>query len=329
MKSNPKKKKKTCVELLLKAAEKFDVRVEIIDMEDNLFLFKKNGKEILVKDHAPNLSGYIASKVTKDKALIKRLLTKKGFRVPLGFKESNSRKALQLLSAGRIKFPLVVKPVDGSQGGAVSVGIKTEKWFLKAIEEVHKYNRRKTGKPDSFLIEEYVPGSDYRFLVLDGRVLTVMRREPAYVIGDGIHGIGYLIDLYNNQPGIGKHRPLCPISRDYELERNFQSRGISERTILPKGRKLYLRKNANVSTGGRSFECENEVHPEFKRIAVRVAKLLYLRFCAVDMIISNPKETSKYSIIEVNDTPGFDIHEFPYKGNPVPVAEHLIKAMFK
>ena len=213
-------------------------------------------------------------------------------------------------------------------GQAVSVAIKDEYWLQIALKEVFKYNRRKLGKPESYLIEEYIPGDDYRILVLDGKALTVLMRKPAYVVGDGKHNIDELITEYNDQPGVDKKQPLCPITRDYELERILVEAELSEDTILPNGKTVYLRKNANISTGGRSFECADKTHPEYKNLAIRIAKIFEFRFCAVDFVAADISKFEKFAIIEVNNTPGFDIHEVPYSGKPFPVAEHLIEAMF-
>lgn len=320
---------KTAVEKLCQAAKKYGVNVTRINDDRYLYIFSLNGQKFFVLDHVPDLNPYVASKMVDDKALTKGVLKRSGFEIPEGFIESNLKKALSLVRSGFLKYPLVVKPVNGSQGQAVTVDIKDETWLVKGIEEVYKFNRRTIGKPNSFIVESYVAGDDYRFLVLDGKVLTVLMRKPAYVIGDGKASIVTLIDQYNAQPGIGKYRPLCPIVRDAEMARHLKAQGLSEASILSKGKRVYLRKNANISTGGRSFECTAKVHPAYLKLAVQISKLFGLRFCAVDLIAPNIRKFNKYYIIEVNNTPGFDLHEAPYSGQPFPVAEHLIKSMFK
>ncbi|MFH1781795.1 MAG: hypothetical protein ABH835_04245, partial [Patescibacteria group bacterium] len=160
--------KLNCVGSLLLAAKKFGVRVELIHKEKSLRIFHKNGKDIFVKETVPDLNSYVSSKIIANKALTKCILERNNISTPRGWIMKNFKKTLSMVDNGEIKFPLVVKPLDGSQGHAVVVGIKNKAFLTKAIKEVYKYNRRKKGRPNSFLIEEYMPGDDYRILVLDG-----------------------------------------------------------------------------------------------------------------------------------------------------------------
>lgn len=318
-----------CVGALLEAAKKMDIGVELIDEKQGLRLFSKDNRNVYIKGHIPDLNSYVSCKISDNKALAKRILARHNIPNPKGWVYKNLQKALALIDQGVIKFPVVVKPVDGCQGQAVTVEIKNKECFIRAVQEVFKFNRRKKGKPNSFLIEEYLAGNDYRILVLDNEVLTSMRREPAYVVGDGIKTIKELINDYNSQPGVGKEQPLCPIAKDFEFERNLKENNLTEDSVILKENKIYLRKNANISTGGRSFECDSMVNPEYKKLALKIAKIFQLRFCAIDLIAIDIRKFEKFGIIEINGLPGFDIHEAPYSGRPFPVAEHLIRALLE
>jgi cyanophycin synthetase len=316
------------VGFLFRAAHKLGVRITMLDEERSLREFEKAGKKVLVLHDMPSLNELISARLVSDKALVKRVLHRYGILVPPGTKETRISKVFELIDRGILKFPLVVKPVEGSQGSAVFVGVDDKRWLSIAIQEVFKYNRRTKGRTNSFIVEKFVRGDDYRLLVLDGKVLTVLMRKPAYVIGDGTSSIRQLIDQYNRQPEVGKFQPLCPIVRDLELDRHIRQQNLTENTIVPKGKRIVLRKNANVSTGGRSFECADRVHPEYKKMALRIAKIFKLRFCGIDLIATDISKFTDFAVIEINETPGFDIHEQPYRGRPFPVAEHLIRAMF-
>ena len=318
-----------CVGSMLAAAKKFNVGVEIINKEKGLRTFHKFGRSIFVRSYIPDLNSYVSTKIIDNKGLTKCILEKNNIPAPKGWIMKNYKKSLKMIDNEEMKFPLVVKPIDGSQGHAVSVGIKSKEFLTKAIKEAYKYNRRKKGRPNSFLIEEYIPGDDYRILVLDGKFLTATLRKPAYVVGDGVQTIGELIDEYNSQKGVSKDQPLCPIVRDFEFEKNLCENKITEKTIPKKNKRVYLRKNANVSTGGRSFECSGKVNSKYKKLAIKLAKIFQIRFCGIDLIAPDISKYEKFKIIELNGSPGFDIHEVPYKGKTYPVAEHLVKAMFK
>ncbi len=314
--------------LLLAAAKKLNIDVRLLDESTGLRLFSKGTQTIFVWRHIVDLNSYVASAAGNNKFTLKRLLVEARISSAPGFKEKNPKRALERLRTGELQYPVVVKPVEGSGGAAVTVDIRDEATLLLAIEEVFKYNRRTIGKPNSFLVETFIPGDDYRFVVLDGRVLTVMLRKPAYVIGDGHSTIGQLIDQYNAQPGVGPTLPLNPIVRDFELQRHLSLQKLDEHSVPKHGVRIVLRKNANVSTGGRSFECMDRAHASYKKLAARIAGMLQLRFCAVDLIAPDIRVFEKFAVIEVNTRPGLDIHEKPYRGSPYPLTEVLLKSAF-
>ena len=55
------------------------------------------------------------------------------------------------------------------------------------------------------IVEKYAPGHDYRLLVVGGRVVAAARREPAHVVGDGVHSVRELVDQANLDPRRGEH----------------------------------------------------------------------------------------------------------------------------
>lgn len=49
-------------------------------------------------------------------------------------------------------------------------------------------------KEDSaILIEEFLPGTEYRFFVLDNQVRAILLRVPANVVGDGVRSVEALV----------------------------------------------------------------------------------------------------------------------------------------
>ncbi|MGV2644572.1 bifunctional glutamate--cysteine ligase GshA/glutathione synthetase GshB, partial [Clostridium perfringens] len=54
------------------------------------------------------------------------------------------------------------------------------------------------------LLEEFMTGKEYRFLVMGDQVVGVLHRVPANVVGDGIHTIVQLVHEKNKDPLRGK-----------------------------------------------------------------------------------------------------------------------------
>lgn len=285
--------------------------------------------EVFVKYHVPGLNSCVSTRIIGSKELTKKLLSSKNIPVPRGFEEKNTKRALARIKFESLNYPLVVKPVSGTQGAAVSVDIREEANFKLAVADVFRYNRRCKGRPNSFLVEEYVPGNDYRLLVLDNEVIAAVMKKPAYVIGDGRSSILQLIEIYNSNPGVEKDQPLCPIVVDRELGRILFQYNLKLSSVVRNGKKVILRKNANVSTGGRSFECLKKTNPQYIELALQVAKLFQLRFCSVDFIAPDISKFEKFVVLEMDDAPGFDIHEVPYRGKPTPVSWYIVRALFR
>ena len=50
------------------------------------------------------------------------------------------------------------------------------------------------------IVERYLPGADYRLLVVGNRLSAAARREPAQVVGDGTHTVAELVEIENKNP---------------------------------------------------------------------------------------------------------------------------------
>jgi len=95
--------------------------------------------------------------------------------------------------------PVVAKPVSGHHGGGVSVA-------FTAGEVIIAYGAaRDVGR--LVLVESYIAGSNYRVLVVGGRVAAAAELSPAAVTGDGICEIAALVDHVNSDPAGASDTP--------------------------------------------------------------------------------------------------------------------------
>jgi D-alanine-D-alanine ligase-like ATP-grasp enzyme len=129
--------------------------------------------------------------------------------------------------------PYVVKPVQGSQGKGVHMGLQNKKEVLEALKDI--WSSRKV----PCLVQEQVEGSDYRILLLRGKLLEVIQRIPAYVTGDGVSSTEELIEHDN------KRRKAC----DLPLLVKVPSLGPFN-DVPPAGTRRTIQDKANVSLGG-------------------------------------------------------------------------------
>lgn len=170
---------------------------------------------------------------------------------------------------------------------------------------------------NTVLIEEFIKGKEYRFLVIDDEVVGILHRVPANVIGDGEKTISELVEI-KNQRFIKRKGYVTPLEK-IRLEENaalfLKQQGKDFNYIPKKDEIVYLRENSNISTGGDSVDYTDDIPQKFKKIAVNAARAAGAKICGVDMMLEDySDENTNYAIIELNFNPAIHIHSYPYKG---------------
>jgi cyanophycin synthetase len=265
----------------------------------------------------------IAESIAQDKALTKSLLHAAGVPVPLGKPATTLEQAWQI--AQEVGLPVVVKPQDGNQGKGVSVNISDRTTFDKAYATALRYG--------VVMVEKFLPGHDYRLLVVGNKLVAASRREPPLVVGDGKHTVRQLVDLVNADPrrGDGHATSLTKIRFDDIAIGRLHEQDLQPESIPVKGRRVLLRNNANLSTGGTATDVTDDVHPEVASRAIEAAQMVGLDICGVDVVcesIQRPLEEQNGGIVEVNAAPGLRMHISPSYGKGRDVGKAVIEHMY-
>ena len=223
-------------------------------------------------------------------------------------------------------YPLVIKPIDGNHGKGNTTNIVNREQAIKAFEAAKVFNR-------SLIIERYITGYDFRCLVINNKFICAALRTPASVVGDGVHNIQWLIDETNKDPrrGFGHEKVLTQITIDQFTQKMLDDAKITLETIPPKGERVLVKPTANLSTGGTSTDVTDEVHPANIFMFERIAKIIGLDICGVDVMaidLKTPVAENGGAILEVNAAPGFRMHIDPSEGLPRNVAEPVVDMLF-
>jgi cyanophycin synthetase len=274
--------------------------------------------------------------IAADKVLAKRLLADAGVPVPEGmvaWSEQEAAAARQALGG-----PVVIKPRTGSQGVNVTVGVAT-------ADEAAAAYAQAAGQQAGVIVERFVPGTDYRVLVIDGRVVAAAELRPAAVTGDGVSDIGQLIAQVNADPrrGEGHSRELTRIRLDDRAIAHLAAQGLHAHSVPASGQTVTLRRNANLSTGGTSRDVTDRIHDDVADMCRRAAAVVGLDVCGIDVRltdISAPLSAGIRSggaggqplahgaVIEVNACPGLRMHLSPADGTPRDVAGAVIDSLY-
>jgi len=265
----------------------------------------------------------IAESIAQDKDLTKQLLHAAGVPVPLGRPADSPEEAWAI--AQEIGLPVVVKPQDGNQGKGVTVNITDRDAFQAAYETAERHG--------TVMVEKFLPGHDYRLLVVGHKLVAAARREPPLVVGDGVHTVRQLVDQVNADPrrGEGHATSLTKIRFDDIAIGRLEAQGLEPDSVPEKGRRVILRNNANLSTGGTATDVTDDVHPEVAARAVAAARMVGLDICGVDVVcesVLRPLEEQSGGIVEVNAAPGLRMHLNPSYGKGRDVGQAVIDLMF-
>ncbi|WP_168198698.1 ATP-grasp domain-containing protein [Nesterenkonia sp. NBAIMH1] len=264
---------------------------------------------------SPLASG-VALSICSYKEATRRLLQRIDVPVPQGRVFSTADRELAIEYADRIGYPVVCKPVAGLRGIGVVANIQSRDELQDALE---LYQQSELGD-DDFVIEDHVPGEDYRIVVIGDEVVASVVRAPASVTGDGVHTVADLIEYKNRARQDNPHLSSRPIKVGESLQYQLNLAGLTYSSVPEAGRTVLLANSANLSQGGDSFEIADEMHPSIKELAVKAVQAVPgLGFCGLDMLIEDhrkPTWEQQCTVIELNAHAAIGSAQYPMWGTP-------------
>ncbi|GFH41167.1 bifunctional glutamate--cysteine ligase GshA/glutathione synthetase GshB [Pseudolactococcus insecticola] len=305
-------------------AIKHGIKFEVLDeVEQIVKLTHENHVEYIKEGNITRLDSALSHALMENKIVTKEILSSAGIAVPNGFEFHDIDAALRYFD--KLPSEFVVKPKSTNYGIGITIfkEMTTQADYEKAVRIAFEND-------DAIIVETYAHGTEYRFYVQDSRVLAVLERFPANVVGDGVHTIKQLVNIKNADIRRGEnHRtPLEKIKLgDVELL-TLNLQGVDENTVPKKQEQIFLRENSNVSTGGDSIDRTDDVSEFYKDIAVVAARALDVVITGVDIIIDDLSKEGAYFVIEANQNPMMQMHLFPAVGTSRRVTEALITLLF-
>lgn len=287
-----------------------------------MFGYGSKARRILAAetDSTPAIAEWIA----QDKELTRKLLKPIGIPVPDGRPVTDAEDAWA--AAEDIGVPVVVKPLDGNQGRGVATNLTTRDQVVTAYAAAKQ-------EGEKVLVEKFIPGNDYRLLIVGGELVAAARRESAKVTGDDTHTIAQLVDQVNADPRRGEDHAtsLSKIRLDAVSLAVLADQNMTPQSVPPAGMTVLIRRNANLSTGGTAIDVTDLVNPEVAARAIEAAAMVGLDIAGVDVVateISRSLESQGGAIVELNAAPGLRMHLEPSSGVSRPVGEAIINTLF-
>ena len=284
--------------------------VEVLDAGAGEMRLSHGGRSVITRESLSEYTSAVAMARCDDKRLTRRLVSEAGIAVPKGrLATFDEQDHAFLEEVGDV----VVKPTRGEQGKGITVGVN-------GPDELDAALARAREEHPNVLIEQRAPGDDLRLVVIDGKVVAAALRKPAEIVGTGHHTVRELIEAQSRRRAAatgGESR--IPI--DAVTEATVSEAGWSFDDVLPEGRRLRVRRTANLHQGGTIHDVTATVNAHLCEVAVAAADAIGIPVTGIDLLV--PDVTgSDYVFIEANERPGLANHE------PQPTAKAFVDYLF-
>jgi D-alanine-D-alanine ligase-like ATP-grasp enzyme len=210
-------------------------------------------------------------------------------------------------------FPVVVKPnVSGFSRGS-HFPITTYRELLKAVVLV------KIWWPGS-VIEQYLSGQNFRVVVVKDEIMSVIRRYPPFVTGDGRTPIKDLIDRENRiREKMQLYPVIHPIPKNRKTARFLKKSHLTFASVPAEGRVVYLHNRVALAPGGVVETLDTgEMHEANKALFLKIVPLFKANILGIDAIFEKgihiPYTEQRAIFLEVNSRPYLKMHHFPRYG---------------
>lgn len=290
---------------LIDYANTHNISVNRVFANRNYWRFGTGKGSVLFRESLSEFDSCVGSEISRDKYLTSKYLTQFNLPVPKQVLITGPSIPREVLSE---PSKYVIKPVDSSKGNGITIKPINKQTLMKAMTVARKCSPKKL-----VIAEEFVLGEDYRILIVNKKVMAIAKRVPPYVIGNGIDTVADLVCALNAK------RNSVPVTRKYyrtliiddDVTQNLLSQAVTEASILEVGRIVYLRFNANMSTGGTVEDHLMDAHPDVIKMCEKLARLFPLNTFGLDYITTNISQSpidTDGKILEINTTPGLDVH---------------------
>ena len=210
-------------------------------------------------------------------------------------------------------FPLVIKPnVSGfSRGSHFPITNFKELWIAALWVKVWW--------PTS-VIEQYLLGRNYRVLATQSELVSVIRRYPPFVDGNGADTISRLIDSENaTREAMGLYPTIYPINKSPQVIAYLEGHGKSLETVPADGERVYLFNRVALAPGGVIETIDRKSVPvENRQLLLKVVKVFDATVLGIDVIfekgIEYPHTEQRCIFLEVNSRPYMTMHDVPRYG---------------
>lgn len=210
-------------------------------------------------------------------------------------------------------FPLVIKPnVSGfSRGSHFPITNYTELWKAALMVKIWW--------PTS-VIEQYLLGANYRVLATPTEIVSIIRRYPPFIDGDGSNTVSALIDQENaTRESMGLYPTIYPIKKSPDVIRYLKKQQKTLETVPGKNERVHLFNRVALAPGGIVEIIDQSTLPATNAALFKnVVSMFDANLLGIDVIfeegIETPVDEQASIFLEVNSRPYIKMHQVPRYG---------------
>ena len=269
-------------------------------------IIRPDGKVLEISGSTPPSTSYAAGNLSDDKYACYLKFCEHSIPTPKTFLVSTLEEALKTFSSEQWQ-QTVIKPLDSSHGNGVTINITTS----EEVEEA--WNQAVLYSPYVLIQEQSNLPFDLRFTIVGSRVVGVVIRVPARVIGDGISTVQELIKQENNDPLRGENYTKPKNKIDVLRATSYLGEKIQ---YIPKvDEEVQVIGTANLGTGGELIDITDNTPDWLIELAEKVSSSCDLQVSGVDILVKNvpsknsSREELEPCVIEINKSPSLFLND--------------------
>ena len=296
----------------------------IIYDKKNKQLRKCNNNNCKTINISSQLNHPNSNHISNNKIVTSRILALNNISVPKSVlirKKNFSKSYLNFLIQNEgLKYPLVLKPVSGTQGYGVHLNINN-------IDEVYDIATKLLSNNRYLTLEEQVYGDNYRIMVLNNEIVDIAKRPLPYVVGNNNKKLETLIKEYNIKQKLDGNYPCHNINENY-----IKTQGYNLNSNIPNNKTIYITNVANYHNGSNTIRIPmSKVHQDNINMFKKTNKLLGLELSGIDYMTNDISKSYKQEgyIIEVNSGPDVTLHIAANKSNKSMIPDKIVSLLNK
>lgn len=314
--------------LVLEEGKKRSLNFEVLSYEKARFKVEKDGVGFVFETF-PGVLTLHREKPTLEigfKDEKRKFLVEAGLPVPKLY--GVFKKSSDVLRA-KIKFPVVVKPRQGSFCDHVHLNVDSPEKLEQAAKDIEATKRE-------ILVEEMILGDDFRILFIDHHYVGCVERRAASVTGDGERSVQELIDRRNLEPcrhsSAERHTTNRFLVFDETSAEILKAANLTLKSVLPPGKILKIQHKIASSLGTDYIDNKEKLHSDYLKVCEKFTRqhnLFMVGFDLLSLDITKSYLETHSAFNEFNIRPCIDLIENNNLGEKRPAAVFLWDKVLK